>query len=237
MPPGIFRVVLSDAATTWARPGGHSMDPCFSDPDLLISLIRTLCLFEDIRLGEEQARELLQIGRSSFPGLSGDDELIVSSVRDTLAFLGSRENRGMKADLALFLRLNALLAREQALIPGVLRNGPVFVPSMGEVPPPDPRRVEAEIDRLNSLGSGNCALEAAGCFCRLARMQPFWDGNKRTALTLCSVMLMRHGSGPLAVPEEEYALFDELLTSFYTRKDESLPGFLAMRCRVPRNDS
>jgi hypothetical protein len=112
---------------------------------------------------------------------SDDDALIVRNVTDSFAFLDSTGIAGTTVDLNLFIKLNAVLAREQALYTGCLRNGLCSIPCIGVVPVPDTQNIQEEIDRLNGITPDNYRTCVSSCFCNLARMQPFWDGNKRTA--------------------------------------------------------
>ncbi|WP_406038414.1 Fic family protein [Succinimonas sp.] len=71
---------------------------------------------------------------------------------------------------------------------------------------------------------------ASVCFCNLARLQPFWDGNKRTALCLCNMELLKHDFDLLIIPKDKYAGFEERLTPFYKKENNDVIGYLARNC-------
>lgn len=202
-------------------------------PDFLkCGFIKSLCLFEGISLTDTQAEELLNKDDSIMASFSDDDALIVRNVTDSFAFLDSTCIAGLNVDLNLFIKLNAVLAREQALYTGCLRNGGCSIPCIGEVPVPDTQNIQEEIDRLNGITPNNYKRRVSSCFVSLARMQPFWDGNKRTAFFLCNIRLIKNHLDLLMLTEDIYADFEKHLTAFYTGKNNLIIDFLAEKCFV-----
>ena len=49
----------------------------------------------------------------------------------------------------------------------------------------------------------------------LARLQPFWDGNKRTALMLSAVDLINNGMPPLIVESHNFDQWHDALTCLF----------------------
>ncbi len=197
----------------------------------------TLLRFEDIALtADETAAALLSDGvseeqyQSLLRSFSEDEAIVIRNVRNALNFLDSRGASGVFADLGLFIELNGILAKDQALFPGVLRNGICSVPCIGEIPVPTVSEVSREIACLNRMDRHNYKRAAAECFCRLSRMQPFWDGNKRTAFFLCNLLLLGKGFDVMIIRNSVYADFDRLLTAFYTGENEDIISFLAGCC-------
>ena len=194
--------------------------------------IKSLCLFEGICLTDTQAEGLLNKDDSIMASFSDNDALIVRNVTDSFAFLDSTGIAGTTVDLNLFIKLNAILAREQALYTGCLRNGLCSIPCIGVVPVPDSQNIQEEIDRLNGITPDNYRTCVSSCFCNLARMQPFWDGNKRTAFFLCNIRLMKNHLDLLMLTEDIYGDFERHLTAFYTGKNNLIIDFLAEKCFV-----
>lgn len=68
------------------------------------------------------------------------------------------------------------------------------------------------------------ALEA---FVWGARGQFFWDGNKRTSMTLANKILIAAGTGFLTITDRHTELFNTLLLDYYnTGNSEALTDFL-----------
>ena len=68
------------------------------------------------------------------------------------------------------------------------------------------------------------ALEA---FAWGARGQFFWDGNKRTSMTLANKILVSAGAGILTITDRHMEQFNTLLLHYYNTGDSSdLKGFL-----------
>lgn len=78
------------------------------------------------------------------------------------------------------------------------------------------------------LNADTSATEKAlNAFAWGTRSQLFWDGNKRTSLTLANKILLRAGAGMLTVQEKNMEQFNEKLLAFYNTGDaEPLKVFL-----------
>lgn len=60
-----------------------------------------------------------------------------------------------------------------------------------------------------------------------ARGQFFWDGNKRTSLTLANKILIEAGAGILTITDKYMEEFNTLLLDYYnTGKSDNLKQFL-----------
>ena len=68
------------------------------------------------------------------------------------------------------------------------------------------------------------ALEA---FVWGARGQFFWDGNKRTSMTLANKILVAAGAGLMTITDKHMERFNTLLLDYYTTGDsEALKDYL-----------
>lgn len=205
----------------------YSLKHCF---------IKSLCLFEGISLTDIQTERILNKDNSQMRAFSEDDALIIRNAADSFDFLDSADIAGLNVDLCFYIKLNAILAREQALFTGNLRNGFCSIPCIGEIPVPAGHSIQREIDRLNGISPENYKTVVSACFCNLARMQPFWDGNKRSTFFLCNIILIKNHLDLLALTEDVYADFEKYLTEFYTGKSNRIIDFLADNCFV-KNDN
>ena len=92
--------------------------------------------------------------------------------------------------LEYLCRLNDFIARSEALEWGRLRTGSAAISGTDYTPPvPQEAAVRAELAAI--LAADASATEKAlNAFCRGTRGQLFWDGNKRTSLTLANKILL-----------------------------------------------
>ena len=129
--------------------------------------------------------------------------------------------------------INARLTLTAAMKPGVLRvdGEPVWVDTMsGRYSPgtPDPTELEDIMEQAESSESN--VFAASRLFARLARMQPFGDGNKRTAMLAANGLLIKRDSPyMLAVPVEGHDrdVFVRGLGRWYVHGDDEVVGWLA----------
>ena len=120
--------------------------------------------------------------------------------------------------------------------PGKLRDerAPVMVnTTLGRYEPPvhDSATLASLIRGIVEGATGEDILEdAAHLFAGLAKMQPFGDGNKRTALLAGNGLLIAHGDQyPLTVPtnDKDRTWFDRELAAYYLNNDQTIIRHLA----------
>ncbi len=134
-----------------------------------------------------------------------------------------------RVDKSTFCRLHSVIAKHEALGAGffrgeqpgpVMSGGTVQLANGGTYQAPqdgittkftkivaDSQKLESEIDRA-------CFL-----FCHLARLQPFFDGNKRTSLALANGLLMSSGLDAILIPAKDRALYNNLLDRLFAEGD------------------
>ncbi|WP_258334413.1 Fic family protein [Bifidobacterium asteroides] len=139
-------------------------------------------------------------------------------------------------DLAYVKSINAQLTRTAAMEPGKLRDErtPVMVSTpLGryEPPVPDSATIASLIKSTVGGATGEDILEdAVRLFAGLAKMQPFGDGNKRTALLAGNGLLIAHGDRhPLTVPtsDKDRTWFNRELAAYYLNSDQTIIRHLA----------
>ena len=128
-------------------------------------------------------------------------------------------------------RLNEYIARNEALEWGKLRTGSMGISGTDYVPPvPSEPQTRAELEAIltaNASATAN-ALEA---FAWGTRGRLFWDGNKRTSMTLANKILISAGVGFLTVTDRHMERFNTLLLSYYDTGDSAaLTDFLYENC-------
>ena len=159
------------------------------------------------------------------PSVQLDDIGAILNMRDAWKYLLSSIEEPVT--LAYLCKLNEYIARNEALEWGKLRTGTVGISGTDYVPPiPDPERVAGELAEI--LDADATATEKAlNAFAWGTRGQFFWDGNKRTSMTLANKILLSGGAGILTITNKHMEAFNVLLLDYYnTGADEQLKEFL-----------
>lgn len=154
-----------------------------------------------------------------------DDIQAILNMRDAWKYL--MQTIDAPLDLDYICKLNEFIARNEALEWGTLRKGSVGISGTDYIPPiPEKNAVASGLAAI--LGSNTTATEKAlNAFVWGARGQFFWDGNKRTSLTVANKILLMNGAGIMTITDNQMERFNELLVEYYnTGKPEQLKQFL-----------
>jgi len=92
-----------------------------------------------------------------------------------------------------------------------------------------------KLERLIELYKNDTSSETEKILtlmCELMKMQPFNDGNKRTAMLIANHELIKKGRGIISISEENKIEFGSKLIDFYENQDkiEDLKKFLFSNC-------
>ena len=159
------------------------------------------------------------------PNVQLDDIQAILNMRDAWKYLmGSID---VPLTLEYICKLNEFIARNEALAWGTLRTGSVGISGTDYLPPiPDKNAVEADLAVIMSKDT-TATEKALEAFVWGARGQFFWDGNKRTSLTVANKILLMHGAGIMTITDKHMERFNVLLLDYYnTGKAEDLKQFL-----------
>ncbi len=159
------------------------------------------------------------------PGVRLDDIQAILNMRDAWRYV--LDTIGEPVTMEYWCKINAYIARNEALEWGKLRTGRVAISGTEYVPPvPVWETTRGELEQI--LGLDTTATERAlTAFCWGARGQFFWDGNKRTSLVLANKIMLEAGAGMLTITEKHMERFNVLLVSYYgTGESGELKGFL-----------
>lgn len=159
------------------------------------------------------------------PAVQLDDIQAILNMRDAWRFLMGSIEEPLTVDY--MCKLNGFIARNEALEWGKLRNGTVGI-SGTDYQPPVPKYATIERELEGILTSDATATEKAlNAFVWGARGQFFWDGNKRTSLTVANKILLSHGAGIMTITDKHMETFNGLLLAYYnTGEKEPLKQFL-----------
>lgn len=163
------------------------------------------------------------------PSVQLDDIQAVLNMRDAWRFLLSTV--AQPVTLSYLCELNGYIARNEALEWGKLRTGSVGI-SGTDYLPPVPTEEGVVSGLVGILSSDTTATtKALEAFVWGARGQFFWDGNKRTSMTLANKILISHGVGFLTITDRHMETFNGLLLDYYnTGASEALKDFLYENC-------
>ena len=153
-----------------------------------------------------------------------DDIQAILNMRDAWKYLISTVN--VPITLEYMCKLNEFIARNEALEWGKLRTGKVGISGTDYTPPvPNSEDVYRELSEI--ISKGTATEQALDIFAWGTRGQFFWDGNKRTSMTLANKILIANGAGILTVTDKYMEQFNTLLLSYYNTGDsENLKEFL-----------
>ena len=159
------------------------------------------------------------------PSVQLDDIQAVLNMRDAWRFLLASMAEPLTFEY--WCKLNEFIARNEALEWGKLRTGSVGISGTDHMPPvPVEVQVRAELEAILNADTPatSKALEA---FVWGARGQFFWDGNKRTSMTLANKILVSAGAGILTITDKHMEQFNTLLLDYYnTGEKKALTDFL-----------
>ena len=159
------------------------------------------------------------------PSVQLNDIQAILNMRDAWQFLLSSMDQPVTLDY--LCKINEYIARNEALEWGKLRTGSVMISGTDYLPPvPTDETVAAELTKILTADTSATA-KALEAFVWGARGQFFWDGNKRTSMTLANKILIAAGVGFLTITDRHMEKFNELLVNYYNTGDsEALKDFL-----------
>ena len=159
------------------------------------------------------------------PNVQLDDIQAVLNMRDAWKFMLASMAEPLTFEY--WCKLNEYIARNEALEWGKLRTGSVGISGTEYVPPvPTEEQTRAELDTILSADT-TATAKALEAFVWGARGQFFWDGNKRTSMTLANKILIAAGAGFLTITDKHMEQFNTLLIEYYnTGNSEALKDFL-----------
>lgn len=159
------------------------------------------------------------------PSVQLDDIQAVLNMRDAWKYLLSTVNEPVTFEY--WCKLNEFIARNEALEWGKLRTGSVGISGTDYMPPvPAEDQTRAELATILDADA-TATTKALEVFAWGARGQFFWDGNKRTSMTLANKILIMAGAGILTITDKHMEEFNGLLLDWYNSGDsEKLKDFL-----------
>ena len=154
-----------------------------------------------------------------------DDIQAILNMRDVWKFLLGTIREPV--DIGYFCKLNEYIARNEALEWGKLRTGTVGISGTDYVSPvPEYETVKRGLEQI-ILSDTTATEKALEAFAWGTRGQFFWDGNKRTSMTLANKILIDAGTGMFTITDKHMERFNDLLLDYYhTGASEELKEYL-----------
>lgn len=151
------------------------------------------------------------------PNVRLDDIQAILNMRDAWRYV--LDTIGEPVTMEYWCRLNAYIARNEALEWGRLRTGRVSVSGTDYLPPvPVQEAVSDELHQILHMDA-TATAKALTAFAWGTRGQFFWDGNKRTSLVLANKIMLDAGAGMLTITETHMERFNTLLLNYYNTGD------------------
>lgn len=162
------------------------------------------------------------------PELKIDVIQCILNLRDAWKFVINNINETF--DINFICKVNELVARNESISWGTLRNGKVEITGTDYIPD-IPNKEKVEQDIFNILEIENPTEKAIEYMLYGMRSQLFWDGNKRTSTICANKIMIENGCGIIKVPDNKLESFTTLLSEFYsTNNKEKIKQFIFDNC-------
>lgn len=162
------------------------------------------------------------------PELKIDEIQCILNLRDAWKFVINNINETF--DINFICKVNELVARNESISWGTLRNGKVEITGTDYIPD-IPYKEKVEQDIFNILETENPTEKAIEYMLYGMRSQLFWDGNKRTSTICANKIMIENGCGIIKVPDNKLESFTTLLSEFYSsNNNEKIKQFIFHNC-------
>lgn len=162
------------------------------------------------------------------PELKIDEIQCILNLRDAWKFVINNINETF--DINFICKVNELVARNESISWGTLRNGKVEITGTDYIPD-IPNKEKVKQDIFNILEIENPTEKAIEYMLYGMRSQLFWDGNKRTSTICANKIMIENGCGIIKVPDNKLESFTTLLSEFYsTNNKEKIKQFIFDNC-------
>lgn len=168
---------------------------------------------EGIAVTFPQTEQILE--EAEVKGVSSKDIAKIFGLRDAWSYILS--NLDISISLATLEELHRTIARED--VPwdrlGKLRTENVRISGTSYLPElPTTEKIQSNLEEILASNASDTD-KAVTLMLYIMRAQPFLDGNKRVATSICNLILVSRGRGIFSLPPEKKQEFGEALVSFY----------------------
>ncbi|SMM97857.1 hypothetical protein SPONN_739 [uncultured Candidatus Thioglobus sp.] len=167
------------------------------------------------------------------------DELIVLNQIEAWKFLFKIiKNKDFNLSDGVVCQLQAKVAKREALAWGEFRTGGVSI-SGTKYPPPNHQELPSLWQQLSTKPMPNNTDDiyqyAISLFLQMARIQFFYDGNKRTGRLMMNGILLQNGLPVINLPASKQLKFNQLMLDFYPSNNEAPMQAFMHSCLNPQH--
>jgi Fic family protein len=147
------------------------------------------------------------------------------------------ENNQFSLHLEFVCKLHAVAAKEEALTSGQFRSGQVTISGTKYMPPPATELAHTWqniIFDYTKLNAHDLYQKAISLFLDMARIQFFYDVNKRMGRFMMNGILLSQGYPAINLPVKRQAEFNTLMLDFYHNNNKTAMTAFMLDCLDPR---
>lgn len=160
--------------------------------------------------------EILIKERQEAQGHSREEAIMILNHKNTIDYIFQNSEEFRKVNLAQIKEVHQMLIRGLG-VKNDIRSSPVRIIGTRYVPIEGRTKIiealQYSIDKINSLK--NPFAKALGMVLMISYIQPFDDGNKRTARTMGNAILLAHNACPLSYRGVDEAEYKKAIILFY----------------------
>lgn len=181
-------------------------------------LVHTNARFEGVNTTLPQTQTIMD--GMSVAGVPVEDVLTIINLKRGWQYVTAQNE---PLTLAMEKQINKIVAAEDALVPGDLRQGKGGVNLGGteffEPPMIDEQEEHKFLQKTLADSQTTTTDKALTVMYHNMRQQIFWDGNKRTATLSANKIMIDGGAGLINVPLDKWDKWNELIADYYRTND------------------
>lgn len=186
----------------------------------LTKLVHTSARFEGVNTTLSQTQKIMD--GVSVKGVPNEDVLTIINLEQGWQYVIIQNE---PLTLGMEKHINKIVAAEDALVPGELRQGQGGI-SLGQGVFFEPPLIEEQQEDnflQDVLANTEITVtdKALTVMYHNMRQQIFWDGNKRTAVLSANKVMIAGGAGLINVPLNKWDVWNKLISDYYQTSDIS----------------
>lgn len=218
--------------------GGELTDEIKTNIDFakrnMVDTIYKQAVLEGVAVTFLDTETIIEGGRIN--NISADDVQKINNLKHAWQMILDEGVITSKSDFSLLCLINRLVEEGFYYNAGQLRSVPV---SIGGTKWKPEMPIESQIkEQLADILAADIDIyaKAIRALLFITKKQLFIDGNKRTSVIFANHILISHGAGLIAVPEDKVSEYKKLLISYYeSDNSEQITAFLKSECLTMLN--
>ncbi|MCO6484238.1 MAG: Fic family protein [Saprospiraceae bacterium] len=164
--------------------------------------------------------EILLKDKSTAAGRTREEAVMLLNHKATIDFLLEHPDFTRSLSVAVIEDIHRLLTRELAIDQGIRRHG-VGISGTNYVPLDNEYQIREALEDMCSLINQrqNTFEKALLALALVSYIQPFVDGNKRTARLVCNALLLSHQYCPISFRTVDPATYKKAMLLFYEQNN------------------